>query len=406
MWPAFFFVAQGLQMARSILDDLLTVQRISAVPAILQVVSETTGLRFAAVARVTEDSWTACAVLDRIEFGLKVGGELDVTTTLCSEIHASQQPIIISQVSADPGYCNHHTPQMYGFESYISVPVLRADGSFFGTLCALDPLPRDLSSPATPAMFESFARLLTLQIEAEEQQQATRAALADERITGHQREQFIALLGHDLRTPLASIQAASDLLVRRSTEPGTQRLAEHVRTSSQRASRMVDDLLDFARGQLGNGIPLNWTASANLHLVLSQVVNELRTAYPRRVLLEQLPELSVFECDPDRIAQLLANLITNALHHGASTGPVIVNAEVVDGHFQLSVHNRGTPIPAERLEQLFHAYSQEDDTSRNGLGLGLFIVEQVAKAHGGRMQVNSSADAGTTFTFSMPVRRD
>lgn len=401
-----FFVAQGLQMARSILDDLLTVQRISAVPAILQVVSETTGLRFAAVARVTEDSWTACAVLDRIEFGLKVGGELDVTTTLCSEIHASQQPIIISQVSADPGYCNHHTPQMYGFESYISVPVLRADGSFFGTLCALDPLPRDLSSPATPAMFESFARLLTLQIEAEEQQQATRAALADERITGHQREQFIALLGHDLRTPLASIQAASDLLVRRSTEPGTQRLAEHVRTSSQRASRMVDDLLDFARGQLGNGIPLNWTASANLHLVLSQVVNELRTAYPRRVLLEQLPELSVFECDPDRIAQLLANLITNALHHGASTGPVIVNAEVVDGHFQLSVHNRGTPIPAERLEQLFHAYSQEDDTSRNGLGLGLFIVEQVAKAHGGRMQVNSSADAGTTFTFSMPVRRD
>jgi signal transduction histidine kinase len=393
-------------MARSILDDLLTVQRISAVPAILQVVSETTGLRFAAVARVTEDSWTACAVLDRIEFGLKVGGELDVTTTLCSEIHASQQPIIISQVSADPDYCNHHTPQMYGFESYISVPVLRADGSFFGTLCALDPLPRDLSSPATPAMFESFARLLTLQIEAEEQQQATRAALADERITGHQREQFIALLGHDLRTPLASIQAASDLLVRRSTDPGTQRLAEHARASSQRASRMVDDLLDFARGQLGNGIPLNWTASANLHLVLSQVVNELRTAYPSRVLLEQLPELPVFECDPDRIAQLLANLITNALHHGASTGPVIVNAEVVDGHFQLSVRNRGTPIPAERLEQLFHAYSQEDDTSRNGLGLGLFIVEQVAKAHGGLMQVNSSADAGTTFTFSMPVRRD
>ena len=103
-------------------------QRISAVPAILQVLSETTGLRFAAVARVTETNWTACAVFDRIEFGLKVGGELDVTTTLCSEIHASHQPIIISQVSADPDYCHHHTPQIYGFESYISVPVLRANG--------------------------------------------------------------------------------------------------------------------------------------------------------------------------------------------------------------------------------------------------------------------------------------
>ncbi|WP_226688194.1 GAF domain-containing sensor histidine kinase [Stutzerimonas stutzeri] len=393
-------------MVRSILDDLLTVQRISAVPAILQVVSETTGLRFAALARVTETNWTACAVLDRIEFGLKVGGELEVTTTLCSEIHASHQPIIISQVSTDPDYRNHHTPRIYGFESYISVPVLRADGSFFGTLCALDPEPRDLSSPATRAMFESFARLLTLQIEAEEQQQATRAALANERTTGHQREQFIALLGHDLRTPLASIQAASDLLIRRSTERGTQQLAEHVRTSSQRASRMVDDLLDFARGQLGNGIPLNWTAAANLHLILSQVVNELRTAYPRRVLLERIPELPVFECDPDRIAQLLANLVTNALHHGASTGPVIVQAEVVDEHFQLAVHNRGTPIPAQRLEQLFHAYSQEDDTSRNGLGLGLFIVDQVAKAHGGGMQVSSNAEAGTTFIFRMPLIRN
>lgn len=175
-----FFIAQGLAMVRTLLDDLLTVQRISAVPAILQVLSETTGLRFAAVARVTETNWTACAVFDRIEFGLKVGGELDVTTTLCSEIHASHQPIIISQVSADPDYCHHHTPQIYGFESYISVPVLRANGSFFGTLCALDPLPRDLSSPATRAMFESFARLLTLQLDAEEQQQSTRAALADE----------------------------------------------------------------------------------------------------------------------------------------------------------------------------------------------------------------------------------
>lgn len=401
-----FYVAQGLQIVRSILDDLLTVQRISAVPAILQVVSETTGLRFAAVARVTETDWTACAVLDRIEFGLKVGGELDITTTLCSEIHASHRPIIISQVSADPDYCNHHTPQMYGFESYISVPVLRADGSMFGTLCALDPLPRNLSDPATLAMFESFARLLTLQIDAEEQQQATRAALADERTTGHQREQFIALLGHDLRTPLASIQAASDLLVRRSAERDTKQLAEHVRASSQRASRMVDDLLDFARGQLGNGIPLNWTAAANLHLPLLQVVNELRTAHPRRVILEQVPELPVFACDPDRLAQLLANLVTNALHHGASTGPVIVRAEVVNGHFQLAVHNRGTPIPAQRLERLFRAYSQEDDTSRSGLGLGLFIVDQVAKAHGGRMQVSSNADVGTTFTFSMPIRRD
>ena len=100
-------------------------------------------LRFAAVARVTEDSWTACAVLDRINFGLQVGGELDVTTTLCHEIHTSHETIIISKASEDRRYCDHHTPKMYGFESYISTPVFRTDGSFFGTVCALDPRPAD-----------------------------------------------------------------------------------------------------------------------------------------------------------------------------------------------------------------------------------------------------------------------
>lgn len=256
-------------------------------------------------------------------------------------------------------------------------------------------------------MFESFARLLTLQLDAEEQQQSTRAALADERLTGHQREQFIALLGHDLRTPLASIQAASDLLLRRSTEVGTQQLAEHVRTASQRASRMVDDLLDFARGQLGNGIPLNWTTPPELNRTLRQVTDELRNAHPRRVLLERLSPLEMFECDPDRIAQLLANLITNALHHGASTGPVIVTAQTDNGHFELAVHNRGTPIAAEHLERLFQPYWQDQGgSSRGGLGLGLFIVDQIARAHGGSMRVSSSAEAGTTFTFCMPIRRD
>ncbi|HBM07244.1 MAG TPA: histidine kinase, partial [Pseudomonas sp.] len=123
-------------MNRSITDDISAISRINAVPAILRVISETTGLRFAAVARVTEDSWTACAVLDRTNFGLQVGGELDVTTTLCHEIRASHETIIISKVSEDGRYCNHHTPKMYGFESYISTPVFRTDGSFFGTVCA------------------------------------------------------------------------------------------------------------------------------------------------------------------------------------------------------------------------------------------------------------------------------
>src|SRR4051812_24415671 len=116
--------------------DVVTIGRISAVPSILQIVSETTGLRFAAVARVTESSWTACAVLDKIDFGLRVGGGLDVSTTLCKEIRASREPIIIENAREDAVYCGHPTPKMYGFASYIAVPIIRRNGEVFGTICA------------------------------------------------------------------------------------------------------------------------------------------------------------------------------------------------------------------------------------------------------------------------------
>ena len=206
-------------MNRSVIDDISAIGRISAVPAILQVICDTTGLRFAAVARVTEDSWTACAVLDKINFGLEVGGELDVTTTLCHEIHSSHETIIISKASEDDRYCNHHTPRLYGFESYISTPIFRSDGSFFGTVCALDPLPAKLSEAVVLPMMESFARLLAMQLESEARFEATEAALFDARQTAELREQFIALLGHDLRNPLSSIMSGAQLLQRRSSDP-------------------------------------------------------------------------------------------------------------------------------------------------------------------------------------------
>uniref|UniRef100_UPI000F068395 GAF domain-containing protein n=1 Tax=Pseudomonas viridiflava TaxID=33069 RepID=UPI000F068395 len=105
------------------------------------VVTESTGLGFAAVARVTQKSWTACAVLDNLDFGLEAGGELELTCTICHEISSSHQPVVIDHVAEDAKFCAHHTPRLYNFESYISVPIFLADGSFFGTICALDPKP-------------------------------------------------------------------------------------------------------------------------------------------------------------------------------------------------------------------------------------------------------------------------
>ncbi len=129
--------------------DLAAIARISAVPTILRTISESTGLRFALVARVLPDQWVACAVHDEIGFGIKVGGELDVATTLCNQVRETHDPIVIDQASTDPTYCSHPTPKNYGFESYIAVPIFRRNGEYFGNVCALDPLPRKLDDGKT-----------------------------------------------------------------------------------------------------------------------------------------------------------------------------------------------------------------------------------------------------------------
>ncbi|GEO14149.1 HWE histidine kinase domain-containing protein [Microvirga aerophila] len=148
--------------------DIEAIGRIGAVSSILEIVLETTGLGFAAVARVTETSWTACAVLDRIGFGLGVGGSLDVATTFCSEIRASSTPIVIDQASRDAIFCQHPTPKMYGFESYIAVPIILRSGKTFGTICALDPKPASLSDPKILKTLQLFAQLIATQIELDE----------------------------------------------------------------------------------------------------------------------------------------------------------------------------------------------------------------------------------------------
>src|ERR1700761_1247983 len=113
--------------------DVLSVSRIEAIPTILDVVCRVTGMGFAAVARVTEEQWVACQVLDNINFGLKAGGELKLETTICHEIRQTAEAVIIDNVADDPVYCGHPTPALYGFRSYISVPITRKNGVFFGT---------------------------------------------------------------------------------------------------------------------------------------------------------------------------------------------------------------------------------------------------------------------------------
>ena len=230
------------------------------------------------------------------------------------------------------------------------------------------------------------------------------AAAAAERETAVLREQFIAVLGHDLRNPLAALAAGVRMIGERETlSPRGGMIVKEMGASVARATALIENVLDFARGRLGNGLTLWRNAEQPLEPVLEQVIAEVRAVAPDRQILAHFALTEPVDCDPGRIAQLASNLIANAVTHGAPGIPIEVDARTADGSFTLSVANGGVPIPAAAREQLFQPFFRGAvRRSQNGLGLGLFIVNEIAKAHGGTMEV-ASTDEETRFTFSMPL---
>jgi signal transduction histidine kinase len=359
---------------------------------------------FAAVARVTEGRWIACSVLDQIDFGLKPGGELKVETTICHEIRHSGQGVVIDNVAEDDVYCGHPTPAMYGFQSYISMPIILRDGSMFGTLCAIDPKPHRLKVPGIIGMFKLFTELIAFHIDSTDRLASSEANLLDERKTAELREQFIAVLGHDLRNPLASIDAGARILLSRPLDAKAMQIVAMMQNSVSRMTVLISDVLDFARGRLGGGFVLQKDAKRPLQPVLEQVIAELRASRPDHSVPAEFVIEEPIDCDRDRIAQLFSNLLGNAVKHGSSDAPVRVQASTGEGAFKLSVANSGPAIPPSTLPRLFQPFTRgTGGTNPQGLGLGLYIANEIARAHGGMLTVSSSPTE-TLFTFQMPIR--
>ena len=154
-------------------DDLVT-QAVEdgdddAIRAVLLEVCSLTDMGFAAVARVTEDRWIACQVLDKIEFGLTPGGELEVQTTICNEIREHGRAVVFDDASADLGWCAHPVPILYGFKSYASFPIVLSDGRFYGTLCAIDPARRNVAAPTVVTALRACAARVARIIESHQQ---------------------------------------------------------------------------------------------------------------------------------------------------------------------------------------------------------------------------------------------
>ncbi len=217
------------------------------------------------------------------------------------------------------------------------------------------------------------------------------------------REQFIAVLGHDLRNPLTSVNMGADSLLRRPLGESERKTVERIRASGRRMSSLVADLLDFARAKLGAGVGLALEDVADLGGALRHVVAELESAHPDREVRLTIDCAGPVRCDRERLGQLLSNLVANALEHGAPDRPVDVRVVRSGDRLELSVQNEGAPISWETRARLFRPYSRGDHGDREGLGLGLYIASEIAKAHGGSLEVRSSAAEGTRFSASLPV---
>jgi signal transduction histidine kinase len=217
------------------------------------------------------------------------------------------------------------------------------------------------------------------------------------------RDRFLGMLGHDLRNPLnAILMGAVSLADAPALDDHQRGTVSRILGSVRRLDRMVGDILDFARGRLGSPMPIVLTP-INLGTALREIVDEVQSAHPGFAIdLAVNGELSG-EWDPERLKQAASNLLQNAIQHG--TGKKVALAATSDEDFVLlEVHNDGPPIPKEMLGAIFDplVHGRSSDQSKMGLGLGLFIVNEIVSAHRGTIAVTSSAEEGTTFSVRLP----
>ena len=384
-------------------SDIKRVAGIAAVPTILDVVLRMTGMGFAAVSRVTDDRWITCQSLDHVGFGLKPGDELPVASTLCDEIRGHRQAIVFDDAAADSQYRDHHTPRIYGLRSYISMPIILPNGQFFGTLCAIDPKPAKVNNPQVVGSFKLFAELIAHHLYADELLKATQDSLHREKDLSELREQFIAVLGHDLRNPIAAVDAGTSRLLKEGWTARSPLVLTLMKSSIARMAGLVDNVMDLARSRLGGGIDLD-LADCDLATTLHNVIDELRLAHPDREIEVDIALPPTVLVDRLRLAQLFSNLVANAFTHGVETEAVKISAITKDSQLEICVRNGGKPIPPETIGRLFQPFRRGDHRpSMQGLGLGLYIALEIAKAHDGGIEVKSD-EVETCFTFTMPMQ--
>lgn len=394
-------------MKSAVQKDVSALSRIEAVMMILKTLNDMTGLRYSLVARLTEDTWTACAILDNMNFGLQPGDELVLQSTYCNTIREQHAPVLVRHASREPEFQDHPALKTYAVESYIGVPLYRRNGEYFGVLCALDLEPHDISEKHIQT-FQLMAKLIAHELEAEEQRIELEESLKLAHRTNEARARFMSILGHDLRSPLSTITSAARLL--KNNSENTPQMADRILRTSERMRFLVEDLLDAAQTARGNQILIQ-RKSGNLYDILKPVIEDFQLAKPDRLIeffgVEDCPG----EWDEGRLGQVLSNLLSNAQSYGNpqfSISVVLVNDA---NRVILQVNNKGETMSEEVRQNLFTpfwrgAIKTGETANSSGLGLGLYIVKQIVEAHDGAISVESNDENGTTFSVSLPFKAE
>jgi len=242
-------------------------------------------------------------------------------------------------------------------------------------------------------------------------QSLTEAIRSYTQVVDRSREMFLAILGHDLRGPLNSISMSAQLLgTMEVANPEARSVTSVISKSSAAMAGMISDLLDFTGSRLGVAMPLTVT-TISLKKVCDEVIAEIQAAHPDRTIQFLMADASMVEGDANRLRQVIANLLGNAVQHGIPTKSIDLSLVCADGDLVLTVHNAGKPIPEASLATIFNPMVRGTSTEAPGtrqpgsIGLGLYIAQEIVIAHNGSIKVESTEDAGTTFTIRLPLPR-
>jgi len=270
-------------------------------------------------------------------------------------------------------------------------------------LGALAYMVKPIDAQSLSAKLEVFFQLFRARVELKQREaeiQAANAALGEVTRANRAKDLYMGVLGHDLRNPLGAIlMSARMMLMGGSLASSDRHSVNRIARNAERMAALIRDILDFTRGQAAGGIPIV-PRSTDMGETCAAMVDEVSLLHPERTIEIQTHGSLQGQWDRERVEQVISNLLTNALTHGE--GPI---PTVPDGHrnhsVPVSVHNPGQPIAAAQLPELFEPF-RRGTHSRVGLGLGLYIVKEILRAHGGSVEVVSTPEAGTTFTTRWP----